>query len=320
MPKFNSLDDCKGHVPTFETRDREHAMFECHDLNSAFCDDKNVCESLVFVPELKKNSFGKFLTEEIPEFIPSRTGLTDSEKNVVEDSSKEDSSFSASEKEEETSNSDEEQESENSSEDQTTIEDQSSDDSSDEASEDQNSNEHQTTESSSDSDNDEDCSEDESRVGKKMKKVESSRYTASKDSSKSSRHSSHTSSSNTKKPRHQLDYLKKSVKNLVNSTAYFWKQKEDIAGQNHDRSKMKQIWNKLQKWLRMLMEYIWHVDSGCSRHMTGLKELLKNFRFIDGDFLSFAGDEKGGKIVGIGDIVSEALTLSTMFQNCATIL
>ncbi|XP_035830811.1 lisH domain-containing protein C1711.05-like [Helianthus annuus] len=165
-----------GHVPTFETRDREHAMFECHDLNSAFCDDKNVCESPVFVPELKKNSFGKFLTEEIPEFIPSRTGMTDSKKKVTEDSSKEDSSFSASEKEEETSSSDEEQESENSSEDQTT-EDQSSKDSSDEASEDQNSensSEYQTSESSSHSDNDEDCLEDESRVDKKMKKAESS--------------------------------------------------------------------------------------------------------------------------------------------------
>ncbi|XP_035837213.1 uncharacterized protein LOC118485078 [Helianthus annuus] len=66
------------------------------------------------------------------------------------------------------------------------------------------------------------------------------------------------------------------------------------------------------KWLRMLMEYIWHVDSGCSRHMTGLKELLKNFRFIDGDFVSFAGDEKGGKIVGVGDVVSEALTLENV--------
>ena len=60
------------------------------------------------------------------------------------------------------------------------------------------------------------------------------------------------------------------------------------------------------------MEYIWHVDSGCSRHMTGLKELLKNFRFIDGDFVSFAGDEKGGKIVGMGDVVSEALTLENV--------
>ena len=41
---------------------------------------------------------------------------------------------------------------------------------------------------------------------------------------------------------YQLNYLKKSVKNLVESTTYFWKQKEDNVGQNHDRFEMKQIW------------------------------------------------------------------------------
>ena len=67
--------------------------------------------------------------------------------------------------------------------------------------------------------------------------------------------------------------------------------------------------NKLQKWLIALMRYLWHVDSGALRHMTGLKELLKYYRFIDGEFVAFAGNEKGGKIVGIGDVVSDALTL-----------
>src|ERR1043165_4171047 len=57
------------------------------------------------------------------------------------------------------------------------------------------------------------------------------------------------------------------------------------------------------------MRYLWHVDSGASRHMTGLKELLKNYRFIDGEFVAFAGNEKGGEIVGIEDVVSDALTL-----------
>ncbi|XP_021996220.1 uncharacterized protein LOC110893417 [Helianthus annuus] len=234
-----------GHVPTFETCDREHCVSECHDLNYACCDDKVACKSPVFVPELKKNSFGKFLTEEIPEFIPSRTGVIDSEKSVSEDHGNEDSNFTASE---------DEQGSESSSEDQSTNDessecsssetiedqdlespnkDQSYNESSYEASEEQSSSEDNMSESSSDSDNDEKYSEDESR-------------------------------------------------------------------------------NKLQKWLRMLMEYIWHVDSGCSRHMTGLKELLKNFCFIDGDFVSFAGDEKGGKIVGVGDVVSEALTLENV--------
>ncbi|XP_035830756.1 uncharacterized protein LOC118480154 [Helianthus annuus] len=194
---------------------------------------------------IKKDSFGKFRTEEIPEFIPSRTGMTESERSITKDQDNEDSSITTTE---------DEQRSESSSEDQTasdesfecssyeTIEDQDSksankdrsyNESSYEASEEQSSSEDNMSESSFDSDSDEEHSEDESR-------------------------------------------------------------------------------NKRQKWLRMLMEYIWHVDSGCSRHMTGLKELLKNFRFIDGDFVSFAGDEKGGKIVGVGDVVSEVLTLENV--------
>ncbi|XP_022040783.1 uncharacterized protein LOC110943340 [Helianthus annuus] len=234
-----------GHVPTIETRDREHCVSKCHDLNYACCDDKVACESPVFVPELKRNSFGKFLTEEIPEFIPSRTGMTDSEKSVTEDQGNEDSSITASDNEQGSESSSEEQtasdesfecSSSETNEDQdseSSDKDRSYNESSYEASEEQGSSEDNMSESSFDSDSDEEHSEDESR-------------------------------------------------------------------------------NKLQKWLRMLMEYIWHVDSGCSRHMTGLKELLKNFRFIDGDFVSFAGDEKGGKIVGVGDVVSEALTLENV--------
>ncbi|MFS7942803.1 hypothetical protein Hanom_Chr06g00492811 [Helianthus anomalus] len=147
-------------------------MVDCHDLNSAFGDEKVVCEPLVFVPELKQNRFGKFLTEEIPEFVPSSTGKLESEQELNEESSNEDSNTATSKNGEENSSS---------------SEDQGSDDSSKD----------QKSDVSSDTDDDEACSEDESRIDKKMKKVESSSCTTSDDSSNSSRHSSHTSSSNT---------------------------------------------------------------------------------------------------------------------------
>ncbi|KAJ0604369.1 putative transcription factor interactor and regulator CCHC(Zn) family [Helianthus annuus] len=258
-PKTKSVDDCKGHVPTFETRDHEPYVSECHGLNYACRDDNVACESPVFVPELKRNSFGKFLTKEIPEFIPSRTGMTESEKKATEDQDNVESSAITTEDEQTSESS----HSEISTEDQATS-DESFECSSCEASEEQNSSKDNTSESSLDSDSDEEFPEDESRVDKKMKKAKSSRL------------SSHTSSSHTKRPRHkrcfrcghlghtakhcktkkfpkpehdfitnvtqQLNYLKKSVKNLVDSTAYLWKQKEVKVGQNHDGFEMKQIW------------------------------------------------------------------------------
>ncbi|GJV44197.1 retrovirus-related pol polyprotein from transposon TNT 1-94 [Tanacetum coccineum] len=39
-------------------------------------------------------------------------------------------------------------------------------------------------------------------------------------------------------------------------------------------------------------------DSGCSRHMTGNKSYLSDYEEIDGGFVAFGGDPKGGKITG----------------------
>ncbi|KAI3805609.1 hypothetical protein L1987_28140 [Smallanthus sonchifolius] len=47
---------------------------------------------------------------------------------------------------------------------------------------------------------------------------------------------------------------------------------------------------------------IWHVDSGCSRHMTGHFNLLQDYHQIDGEYVAFAGNPRGGKIEGQGTI------------------
>ncbi|GJX45544.1 putative ribonuclease H-like domain-containing protein [Tanacetum coccineum] len=44
------------------------------------------------------------------------------------------------------------------------------------------------------------------------------------------------------------------------------------------------------------------IDSGCSRHMTGNKSYLLDYEEIDGGFVAFGGDPKGGKITGKGKI------------------
>nr|GFA67282.1 ribonuclease H-like domain-containing protein [Tanacetum cinerariifolium] len=40
------------------------------------------------------------------------------------------------------------------------------------------------------------------------------------------------------------------------------------------------------------------IDSGCSRHMTGKMSYLSEFEEINGGYVAFGGDPKGGKITG----------------------
>ncbi|GJV59313.1 putative ribonuclease H-like domain-containing protein [Tanacetum coccineum] len=44
------------------------------------------------------------------------------------------------------------------------------------------------------------------------------------------------------------------------------------------------------------------IDSGCSRHMTGNKSYLTDYEEIDGGFITFGGNSKGGKITRKGKI------------------
>nr|GEX64651.1 putative ribonuclease H-like domain-containing protein [Tanacetum cinerariifolium] len=44
------------------------------------------------------------------------------------------------------------------------------------------------------------------------------------------------------------------------------------------------------------------IDSGCSRHMTGNMSYLSNFEEINGGYVAFGGNPKGGKISGKGKI------------------
>ncbi|WP_408906686.1 hypothetical protein, partial [Siccirubricoccus soli] len=53
---------------------------------------------------------------------------------------------------------------------------------------------------------------------------------------------------------------------------------------------------------------LWFVDSGCSRHMTGERSLLTDFKEIKGMHVSFAG-EKGGSITGLGTVTNGKLRL-----------
>ncbi|XP_047153251.1 uncharacterized protein LOC124824794, partial [Vigna umbellata] len=49
---------------------------------------------------------------------------------------------------------------------------------------------------------------------------------------------------------------------------------------------------------------MWYLDNGCSRHMTGDKRKLTNFRKKKQGYVTYS-DNNQGKILGIGDIRSE---------------
>ncbi|KAI3719075.1 hypothetical protein L6452_19965 [Arctium lappa] len=58
---------------------------------------------------------------------------------------------------------------------------------------------------------------------------------------------------------------------------------------------------------------IWHVDSGCSRHMTGNMSCLKNFKKFDGGHVAFGNTPDGGKISGKGDVTKGKMTFEDVF-------
>ncbi|GJU20639.1 ribonuclease H-like domain-containing protein [Tanacetum coccineum] len=59
------------------------------------------------------------------------------------------------------------------------------------------------------------------------------------------------------------------------------------------------------------------IDSGCSRHMTGNKSYLSDYKEIDVGFVAFGGDPKGGRVTGKGKISTGKLDFDdvVLFTN-----
>ncbi|GKB03150.1 hypothetical protein Tco_0831239 [Tanacetum coccineum] len=55
------------------------------------------------------------------------------------------------------------------------------------------------------------------------------------------------------------------------------------------------------------------IDSGCSRHMTGNKSYLTDYEEINGGFVAFGGNSKGGKITGKGKIRTGKLDFEDVY-------
>ncbi|GJW88417.1 hypothetical protein Tco_0163757 [Tanacetum coccineum] len=57
------------------------------------------------------------------------------------------------------------------------------------------------------------------------------------------------------------------------------------------------------------------INSGCSRHMTGNKSYLLDYEEIDGGFIAFGGDPKGGRITGKGKISTDASPIFNILKK-----
>ncbi|GJT82843.1 ribonuclease H-like domain-containing protein [Tanacetum coccineum] len=55
------------------------------------------------------------------------------------------------------------------------------------------------------------------------------------------------------------------------------------------------------------------IDSGCSRHMTGNMSYLTDYEEIDGGYVAFGGNPKGGKITGKGTIKTGNLDFEDVY-------
>ncbi|GJT93360.1 retrovirus-related pol polyprotein from transposon TNT 1-94 [Tanacetum coccineum] len=62
------------------------------------------------------------------------------------------------------------------------------------------------------------------------------------------------------------------------------------------------------------------IDSGCSRHMTGNRSYLTDYEEIDGGFVAFGGNSKGGKITGKGKIRTGKLDFEDLTDESHVLL
>ncbi|KAJ9536395.1 hypothetical protein OSB04_un000430 [Centaurea solstitialis] len=71
--------------------------------------------------------------------------------------------------------------------------------------------------------------------------------------------------------------------------------------------------NRLTEDNQQIGKSIWHIDSGCSRHMTGNKFILQNFKHFEGGHVAFGDNPKGGKIKGKGKISKNKMSFEDVF-------
>ncbi|GJU54259.1 putative ribonuclease H-like domain-containing protein [Tanacetum coccineum] len=104
---------------------------------------------------------------------------------------------------------------------------------------------------------------------------------------------------NTAKPKAVLNAVKGNQVNAVKASAcWVWKPKTKVLDHGNPQ---------------MDLQDQGVIDSGCSRHMTGNMSYLTDFEEIDGGYVAFGGNPKGGKITGRGTIKTGNLDFENVY-------
>ncbi|GJW22614.1 retrovirus-related pol polyprotein from transposon TNT 1-94 [Tanacetum coccineum] len=104
---------------------------------------------------------------------------------------------------------------------------------------------------------------------------------------------------NTARPKVVLSAVKRNKGNAVKASAcWVWRPKHKVFDHGNPQQDLK---NKGV------------IDSGCSRHMTGNRSYLTDYEEIDGGFVAFGGNSKGGKITGKGKIKTDKLYFEDVY-------
>ncbi|GKD94768.1 hypothetical protein Tco_1374605, partial [Tanacetum coccineum] len=105
---------------------------------------------------------------------------------------------------------------------------------------------------------------------------------------------------NTARPKAVLSVVKGNKRNAVKaSTCWVWRPKHkvlDHVSRNNGASMSFKRFDYGNPQQDLKDKGV--IDSGCSRHMTGNRSYLTDYEEIDGGFVAFGGNSKGGKLLG----------------------
>ncbi|GJT80748.1 putative ribonuclease H-like domain-containing protein [Tanacetum coccineum] len=104
---------------------------------------------------------------------------------------------------------------------------------------------------------------------------------------------------NTARPKAVISVVKGNKGNTVKASAcWVWRPKQKVLdhGNQHQDLKDKGV-----------------IDSGCSRHITGNRSYHTYYEEIDGGFVAFGGNSKGGKVIGKGKIRTGKLDFEDVY-------